>query len=202
MPRQIDSDAEIDSIRMKEQSSAPATPDSGYGQIYCKSDGLYYKGDDGTEIGPLGAAGSGGYTEGARVYKAADQTISDDTVTAIQFDNERYDTDGIHDNATNNTRLTCQTAGKYLIGGCIRWETGTATQAQLQIRLNGTTTIAMFSQQIELTGGPTEKWFISTVYDLAQTDYVELVVYQDSTGTKNIVATANYSPEFWMQRIG
>lgn len=53
MPRQIDSDAEIDSIRMKEQSSAPATPDSGYGQIYCKSDGLYYKGDDGVEVGPL-----------------------------------------------------------------------------------------------------------------------------------------------------
>jgi hypothetical protein len=53
------SSAEIDSIRLKEQATAPSTPASGYGQLYAKSDGLYFKGDNGTEIGPFGG-GSGG----------------------------------------------------------------------------------------------------------------------------------------------
>jgi hypothetical protein len=50
----------INWVQVKEQGSAPATPASGYGRIYCKSDGLYFVGDNGTEIGPLGAGGSGG----------------------------------------------------------------------------------------------------------------------------------------------
>lgn len=55
----ISDNALINSIRLKEQASAPGTPASGYGQLYCKSDGLYFKGDNGTEIGPLGEAGGG-----------------------------------------------------------------------------------------------------------------------------------------------
>ncbi len=49
----------IDWIQVQEQGGAPATPDSGYGRIYCKSDGLYFVGDDGVEIGPLGEASVG-----------------------------------------------------------------------------------------------------------------------------------------------
>jgi len=59
----ISTTAEINSVRVKEQATAPSTPASGYGSIYCKSDGLYFIGDDGTEIGPLGAAGSSGVVD-------------------------------------------------------------------------------------------------------------------------------------------
>ena len=59
MTREIGTTANITKIRLAE-SSAPSTPDSGYGYLYAKTDGLYYKGDDGTEIGPLAEAGSGG----------------------------------------------------------------------------------------------------------------------------------------------
>jgi hypothetical protein len=50
------------SILVAEQGSAPATPSTGYGRIYCKSDGLYFIGDDGVEIGPLAAASAPGGT--------------------------------------------------------------------------------------------------------------------------------------------
>jgi len=50
MVKRIDTEAEINSIRLKEQASAPATPDSGYGQLYEKNDGiLYFKNDAGSE---------------------------------------------------------------------------------------------------------------------------------------------------------
>jgi hypothetical protein len=44
---------------------------------------------------------------GARVRKSANQTLANYSVaTAVTFDTEDRDTDGFHDNVTNNTRLT------------------------------------------------------------------------------------------------
>jgi len=82
MPRRIDLDAEINSIRLKEQGFAPATPDSGYGQLYIKSDGLYFKGDNGAEIGPLGtgSSGSGAPTNAQYVTVASDAELSAELV--------------------------------------------------------------------------------------------------------------------------
>lgn len=56
----VSSNAEINSLRLKEQASAPDTPASGYFQVYAKSDGkLYYKDDAGVEncINPMTTAG-------------------------------------------------------------------------------------------------------------------------------------------------
>lgn len=46
----ISGNAEINSIRLREQAAAPATPAVGYVQVYTKADGkLYRKADDGVE---------------------------------------------------------------------------------------------------------------------------------------------------------
>ncbi len=42
----ISGNAEINSIRVKEQAAAPATPAAGYVQVYAKADGLLYSKDD------------------------------------------------------------------------------------------------------------------------------------------------------------
>ena len=144
------------------------------------------------------AAASGGYTEGARVYNSANISIPHATFTALTFDSERYDTDAIHDTATNTSRLTCKTAGKYIIDGNVEWGNGADTGRYCRIRLNGTTDIAAVAQA-------GQAWMVqqvSAVYDLAVNDYVELVVYQSTGGAFNALVGANYSPEFWMQRIG
>lgn len=52
MARNIGTDAEINRIRLKEQTSTPS-PSSGYGYLYAKPAGLYFKGDNGVEVGPL-----------------------------------------------------------------------------------------------------------------------------------------------------
>jgi hypothetical protein len=44
-----------------------------------------------------------------RVYKSATQTVASGNFDVVSFNTEDYDTDGLHDNATNNTRITIPT---------------------------------------------------------------------------------------------
>ena len=53
MARRIDTEGEIDYIRLKEQGADPSTPPSGYGYMYAKTDGAYFIDDGGTAYGPL-----------------------------------------------------------------------------------------------------------------------------------------------------
>lgn len=66
------------------------------------------------------AAPSGGSSfRGALVTKAADQTTANYTgAAAIAWDSEAYDTDSIHDNVTNNTRLTVPSGVTKIKLGC------------------------------------------------------------------------------------
>ena len=57
MAKNIDSDAEITSIRLDEQTNAPA-PDAGYSHIFAKSDGLYIVDDDDAVTGPFTSGAS------------------------------------------------------------------------------------------------------------------------------------------------
>ena len=50
----------------------------------------------------------------------------------IPFNAETYDNDGIHDNAINNTRLTCQTDGCYWIWGRGRCSLVTSTRRAIR----------------------------------------------------------------------
>jgi hypothetical protein len=51
----------IDAVQFQEQASDPTTPVSGYGKVYVKDDnGLYFKDDTGTVVGPLTGTSSYG----------------------------------------------------------------------------------------------------------------------------------------------
>lgn len=64
MPRKIDTDAEIESIRLKENSNV-LNPDAGYTHLRVRADGLYIVNDSDEEIGPFitgsASGGGGGY---------------------------------------------------------------------------------------------------------------------------------------------
>lgn len=152
-------------------------------------------------LGDPNISGIKDYTEGARVYATAIQAIPDDDFTPIAFTAERYDTDGIHDNSTNNSRLTCKTVGKYTIQATVRMAVNTAGYRNLQCILNGTTVIDG-SVELNPTDADSPILKISTIYDLAVGDYVELEILQTTGGALNTRVSANYSPEFMMQRIG
>lgn len=163
---------------------------------------------DGNPSNPVSAARMGVIEQGvfdahfqpaARAFNSANISIATATTTAITLDSERFDTDTIHDTVTNNSRLTCKTAGKYQITGNVSWAASAGgTFRAVQIRLNGATTIAAALNSPSASNS--SDMAVTTLYDLAVNDYVELMVRQDSGGALNVVASGNFSPEFMMSR--
>ena len=146
------------------------------------------------------------YVPSCRAYKTALQAIPTSTWTAINLDAERFDTDGMHDTVTNNTRLTCRTAGKYLLVGHASWVAVAGTRRLIGIWLNGMGT-GVCVARMDLSGAAGEAGsemgpVVATIWDLAVGDYVELGAYQTTGSPLNIVAGSAYSPEFMASYLG
>jgi hypothetical protein len=142
---------------------------------------------------------------GCRVYNSAAISVGTATNVALTFDSERYDTDGFHSTSTNTGRLTVPAglAGKYEIFMTVAWQANADSNMRaLQVRLNGATYIAIDNGPALNSGAQPTRQVISTTYDLAVGEYVEIVAHQISGVTLNVLAAGNYTPEFGMQRIG
>lgn len=140
-----------------------------------------------------------------RVFHNANQSITTATLTALAFNSERYDTVGgvasnQHDTVTNNSRLTCRYAGIYDISASVEFAANATGERDVRIRLNGTTYIG-FQREPTNTASFSTIVNCTTDYQLAVNDYVECVVFQESGGALNVVASSNWSPEFMMKRV-
>ncbi len=138
----------------------------------------------------------------ARVYNSGNLTIgsSNTNWNALTFNSERFDTDSIHDTGSNTGRLTCNTAGIYQISGAIA-SYATGGDLGVGIMLNGTYYIALHKQPF-CTDSQETYLSISTLWQLAAGDYVELMVFQNSGGDVTVYYRSAYSPEFGMVRVG
>lgn len=115
------------------------------------------------------------------------------TWTAIAFNLETFDTDTMHDNVTNNTRITFKTAGKYMVGG--GWYGTTNTVTGIRIRLNGTTVIAT---AVDGNAGTNLEYnSIATLYTFAVNDYIELQGYSNSIQN----TTGDSDTYFWAAKV-
>lgn len=135
------------------------------------------------------AAAAGNTTfVGCSLKSSTDQTVSNNTYTALTWNQENFDTDGFHDNATNNTRVTIPTgkAGYYSIYGWAQSDnnaTGSRTYAFFK---NGVlSTYMVVSASTLYPSGQ-----LSTVMNLAVGDYIEFFVYQDSGASRTIAKTS------------
>ena len=136
---------------------------------------------------------AGGSTDiSCRVYAGGATTLST-TFASVAFNTENFDTDTMHDNSTNNSRITIKTAGKYQVGGQIN----IATNATLGLRLfvNGGSVIGRIFQG---NSGSTEGANISTIYNFAVNDYIEL---QGAVGTGTATTSTDQQTNFWAYKI-
>jgi hypothetical protein len=125
---------------------------------------------------------------GCRLTKSADQTISNNALTAISFNVETFDTDGFHDNVTNNTRITIPTgkSGKYALVARFTWDTTSTAYKYWRIRKN-TSALLM----IGFVDGTTQEYVqIADILDLTAGDYIEFECYQNSGGNVTLYSNA------------
>ncbi|MGD0856546.1 MAG: hypothetical protein ABSA18_12180 [Dehalococcoidia bacterium] len=146
-------------------------------------------------------SGAHGMNKSCRVTHSVSQSIATATVTVVAFDTERWDTDIIHDNSTNSTRLTCKTAGIYLIISNIAFAANATGRRSVYLKLNGTTWIGIIGLPAVPDGSTSTLIQVSTLYQLAVNDYVEVYCYQNSGASLNVDVTPQYNPEFMMARI-
>ena len=122
------------------------------------------------------------HDSGTSVSHAAD--------TPIQFgfgsETFSFDTNDLHDEGTNPTRLTAPIAGKYYVYASGSWTAGgLGNRRQASIRLNGFNYLAYSIVAPSASAPLTNN--VSIQLDLAAGDYVELVLYQDSGGSASTI---------------
>ena len=134
-----------------------------------------------------------------RVTHDAAQSIADSSTTKLAFNDPIFDTDSIHNDSVNNSRLTIPEDGKYLCGVCFMIG-GASGHVNVGILLNNTASIALAS--IPNVSGANVAPTVTVIADLDATDYIECSIYQDSGGAASVSSSANYSPIFWIVKIG
>lgn len=133
-----------------------------------------------------------------RVIHSADQSLTNSTETALAFNTEDFDTDVMHDTATNNSRLICKTAGIYIITGQVLWASNATGYRRLRIRLNGSTVIG--ASEMGAVGTDVTYQSVPALWDFSVNDYVELMATQTSGGALAVTASGQF-PNFWMAKV-
>ena len=132
-------------------------------------------------------AGGSSTFVGCSLYKST-QSVPNATYTALTFDSELYDTNGFHDNSTNNTRITIPSgkAGYYEVAFANPLGANTAGDRIYHIYKNG-------SIISEHGGTPSAVYPVHEGKQnllLAVGDYLELFFYQASGSSMNITYTS------------
>lgn len=125
---------------------------------------------------------------GCRVYNSTTQSITTGSFQAVTFDTEEYDTDAIHDTGSNTSRLVVPAAsgGKWICTAHVKWDTNTTNTRYIAFRLNGTTNIrSAMTNGVGISAGIGLMASTGPIA-LSAGDYIEVMVFQDSGGTRTI----------------
>lgn len=154
-------------------------------------------GDGSTAWTSLPYLGGDGLTQ---VHKSSDQSLPNATWTVVTWDVEDRDTYGLHDNVTNNTRLTIPTGmgGAWLFVFNAAFGASVTNDRYAAFRKNG----------VELLGRATSKGqtyteiALARILEVAAGDYIEAAAYQDSGSTLTLYASTPIGNILTARRIG
>lgn len=124
-----------------------------------------------------------------RVTTGTAVSIPDATTTVLAWDVEAFDSNGFHDNVTNNSRLTVPAGlgGTYLVTGQVSFAANATGDRMLTINKNG---LVDAQASARATAALHHRQQIAAELVLAAGDYVELTAYQTSGGALGTNASA------------
>jgi hypothetical protein len=76
------------------------------------------------------------------VEASSDVTLADNSTTALAAATENFDNDSMHSTVSNTSRITIQTAGRYLFLATVRFDAASGSGAgirRVSLRVDGTT---------------------------------------------------------------
>lgn len=143
-----------------------------------------------------------GMLPGARVNRSTAQTLANATFTAMAYDTERWDSDGLFDPGVA-TRLTCRTAGRYAVFAHLTFATN-AGGARIAYITRGASQVQVAAdERLPAPAGVGTSISLGTVVTLAVGDYLEVLAYQTSGGSLDVLASSTErTNEFVAQWIG
>jgi len=115
--------------------------------------------------------------------KSVAQSIANATVVTLTWDVENFDTDIMHDNATNTSRLIAKTAGKYAIALYVAFSSNSTGIRYLDVVING---VALAGKQVIPNAGGTDHMSLASVAQLNPNDYVEARVLHTAGTSINV----------------
>lgn len=139
---------------------------------------------DGTGAWTVPSGGGGGGTAGGtrcRATMSGDQTLSNATWTAIQFaGTDSFDPSGLHNPASNNTRITVDATGGWLLISSLGFNNSSSGDRYTAFAVNG----SRIGHRPGFTPTSASETYMpnADVVSLSSGDYVELHAYQGSGG--------------------
>ena len=134
---------------------------------------------------PSGAtvSGAGANTPAFEAYMSANQTLSNNTLTKVNLNTERFDTDSKYD--TSAYRFTPGVAGKYFV--YIVGRGGSSSNVDVRtvnfrLYLNGSTRIGFQQSSYNAYNLNYMNVTVNTIIDLNTTDYLETYCAIDVSG--------------------
>jgi len=163
---------------------------------------LYFTATDAATFMPFDVGSGTASFKGCQLWKNANQSINNNTYTAITFDNENFDTDSYHSTSSNTSRITIPAGlgGKYLFtftAGYVASATGIRGSALYK---NGAQAHIMF--QVSASSAADHFFAGAQIMNLTAGDFVELFLFQNSSGALDVKGLSDLSTTFSCEYLG
>lgn len=139
---------------------------------------------------------------GVQVTKTANTSVSAGGNAQIPWDSEVFDTDGFHDNSTNNARLTVPSGkgGYYKVYFGMQWaSSSTVARRIVAVYKNGNSSTGTFINNFETSSINFPSCAMAFTINLSAGDWLEIDAYQ---GTASSLDFRSANAIFGMEKIG
>lgn len=149
--------------------------------------GQVLKVNSGATAPEWGAAAGGGFVGVFCKSTSGTISISNNTITAVTWNSEDFDTDGFHSTSSNTDRITIPSGknGKYLFVAQLKYNENATGARQLRLNKNGT----FISHGVVAvnSGSSSTTVNLSIILDLVATDYITVDAFQGSGGALDLL---------------